>query len=276
MIPETFHSKGKALSMTAARSRRRFLALVAGLAVGALPPGPALAAREVLVFAAASLKTAMDEVAERYAQETGNRAILSFAGSSALARQIEQGAPADIFLSANRDWMDRLEQEGLVDPGARFDLLTNSLVLIAHGTTASPVEIGAGMDLAGLLGDGRLAMALVDAVPAGIYGKAALISLDLWNSVAPNIAQTDNVRAALALVSSGEAPLGIVYASDAAADGNVTVIGTFPADSHPPIVYPAAALARASESPAAADFLAYLRRPSARAAFRRQGFGVIE
>ncbi|MCA0940420.1 molybdate ABC transporter substrate-binding protein [Yangia mangrovi] len=231
-------------------------------------------AEEVVVFAAASLKTAMDEIAPAFEAQTGHEVTVSLAGSSALARQIEQGAPADIFISANEAWMDTLEEDGLLAPGSRSDLLRNSIVLIAHGADAVPVEISPALDLPGLLGEGRLAMALVDAVPAGIYGKAALESLGLWDTALPQVAQADNVRAALALVSTGEAPLGIVYATDAAADDNVSVIGTFPEDSHPPIVYPVAELA-GREGAAAVAFLAYLHGSEARAAFEAQGFEVI-
>ena len=248
------------------------LALLAGLA--ALWTAP-LAARagEVTIFAAASMKNALDEIAATYREETGNALVASLAGSSALARQIQQGAPADVFVSASADWMDELEKDGLIDAASRFDLLRNTLVLIAHGAGAAPVEIGPDMDLPGLLGGGKLAMALVDAVPAGVYGKAALTSLGLWDATAPNVAQADNVRAALALVATGEAPFGIVYATDAAASDNVTVVGTFPAETHPPIVYPAATVT-ASANPLKAEFLAYLSSPAARAAFERQGFAV--
>ncbi len=251
--------------------------LFAGLLFAAFatlaPPGRAQA-DEVTVFAAASMKNAMDEISDRYAEESGNAVVVSLAGSSALARQIQQGAPADIFISANPGWMDKLEAESLIVPATRFDLLNNSIVLIAHGKEVPPVAITAGMDLAGLLGEGHLAMALVDAVPAGIYGKAALQSLGIWEQVAPKVAQADNVRAALALVSTGEAPMGIVYATDAVADDNVTVIATFPSDSHPPIVYPAAAVAE-SDNPLTAQFLQYLRGAAAREAFERQGFVVV-
>ncbi|MGB8624340.1 MAG: molybdate ABC transporter substrate-binding protein [Paracoccaceae bacterium] len=232
-------------------------------------------AAEITVFAAASMKNAMDEVAESWAEVTGNNAVVSLAGSSALARQIEAGAPADIFISANPGWMDQLEEKGLIAPGTRFDLLHNAIVLIATGKQAAPVSIAPGFDLAGMLGDRKLAMAMVDAVPAGIYGKAALQSLGVWDAVAPKVAQADNVRAALALVSTGEAPLGIVYATDAVADDNVTVVGRFPADTHPPIVYPAAAVAD-SGNPLNAQFLDFLRGDAAKAAFERQGFEVVE
>ncbi|WP_288943952.1 molybdate ABC transporter substrate-binding protein [uncultured Roseovarius sp.] len=231
-------------------------------------------AEEITVFAAASMTNAMAEIEERFEAETGHDLSVSLAGSSALARQIQQGAPADVFISANPGWMDALEEDGLLEPGTRFELLNNAIVLIAHGTDADKVEIGPEMDLPALLADGKLAMALVDAVPAGIYGKAALEHLGLWETVAPQVVQADNVRAALALVSLGEASYGIVYATDAVADDKVTVVATFPKDSHPPIVYPAADIA-GRDTGAEAEFLDYLRGPVARAAFERQGFVVV-
>ena len=237
----------------------------------ALAAAPATA-ETVTVFAAASLTTALAEIEPAFEAATGHDLVLSLAGSSALARQIEQGAPADIFISASTDWLDHLEGLGLLEPGTRRDLLGNRLVLVAHGS-APAVRIGPDLDLPGLLGDGRLAMALVEAVPAGIYGKAALTSLGLWEAVAPQVAQSDNVRAALALVALGEAPLGIVYATDAVAEPRVSVIGTFPEDSHPPIVYPVADLAN-RDTAAEAAFLAFLAGPEARAALERQGFTV--
>lgn len=243
--------------------------------VALLSTASASIAGEITVFAAASMKDAMDEIAAGYEAQTGDTVLVSLAGSSTLARQIEQGAPADIFISANPGWMDRLQDAGLIVPETRFDLLGNAIVLIAHGQDAAPVEIKAGMDLAGLLGDGRLAMALVDAVPAGIYGKAALENLGEWGAVEAQVAQAENVRAALALVSLGEAPFGIVYRTDAVADDGVTVVGTFPADSHPPIIYPAAEVA-ASGNPLNGAFLEFLRGKEAREAFTRQGFEVIE
>ena len=248
-------------------------ALFAAAVLAALAAPFGARAGEVTVFAAASMKNALDEIALRYREETGNTLVASLAGSSALARQIQQGAPADVFVSASADWMDQLEKDGLIDVASRFDLLRNTLVLIAHGVGAAPVEIGPEMDLAGMLGEGRLAMALVDAVPAGVYGKAALTSLGQWEATAPKVAQADNVRAALALVATGEAPFGVVYATDAAATDSVTVVGTFPAETHPPIVYPAATVA-ASVNPLKVEFLDYLSSPAARAAFERQGFAV--
>lgn len=238
--------------------------LILTLLIACLPG--LLRADDIIVFAAASTKTALDEIAAAYQAATGNTVILSYAGSSALARQIQFGAPADLFLSANPGWMDALEADGLLLPGSRTDLLGNSLVLIAHDNTA-PMEITA---LPDALGEAHLAMALVDAVPAGIYGKAALNSLGLWDSLAPHVAQTDNVRAALALVALGEAPFGITYATDAMADPRVTVVASFPADSHPPITYPLAALTEAG-----LPFAAYLRSPEARTVFEAQGFTVI-
>ena len=234
---------------------------------------PPAMAEEVVVFAAASLKGALDRVAADWQARTGHRVTISYAGSNALAAQILQGAPADILVSAAEDWMDKVARAGLV--AARRDLLGTSLVLIAHGRDAAPVQIGPGLDLPALLNGGRLAMAMVDAVPAGQYGKAALQSLGLWDSVAAEIAQAENVRAALAFVARGEAPLGIVYATDAAAGDNVTVIATFPQDTHPPIVYPAALLTAAGD---AADraFFAALSEPAADAVFAAAGFALPE
>jgi molybdate transport system substrate-binding protein len=234
---------------------------------------PAQAAN-VLVFAAASMRTALDEIAADWQARTGDTVTLSYAGSGALARQIIAGAPADIFLSASTDWMDAVEAEGLIVAGTRRDLLGNTLVLVGHGAGAR-VAVSPVLDLPGLLGDGWLAMALVDSVPAGQYGKAALQSLGLWDSVAARVAQTDNVRAALALVATGEAPLGIVYATDAVAEPAVSVLGRFPAETHPPIVFPVALLTEATD-PADAAFLDALHGAAARAVFERNGFRVLD
>jgi len=252
--------------------RRRRAAGAAALALAIAAAVPA-SAGTVTVFAAASLTDALAEIETRFEAVTGHDVAVSLAGSSALARQIRHGAPADVFVSADPGWMDVLEADGLVEPGTRFDLLRNRLVLVAHGRGAEPVEIGPETDLVGLLGDGRLAMALVEAVPAGRYGKAALESLGLWDAVEDRVAQTDNVRAALALVALGEAPYGIVYATDAGAEDDVTVVGRFPAETHPPITYPAAGVAGRT-GPAAAAFLSYLRGPAAREAFDAAGFGM--
>jgi molybdate transport system substrate-binding protein len=226
------------------------------------------------VFAAASLKNALDAVNVQWQKETGRKASISYAASSALARQMEQGAPAQVFISADLDWMDYVASKGLIKPETRSNLLANRIVLIAPKGKAKAVDIRAGFDLARLLGDGRLAMANVDAVPAGRYGKAALEKLGVWPSVSGKTAQTENVRAALLLVSRGEAPAGIVYQTDAAADPNVEIIGTFPEDTHPPIIYPIALTAGATH-PDAAAFLTYIKSDKAKALFDAQGFTVL-
>lgn len=232
------------------------------------------AADQVTVFAAASLRTALDQIAADFGTQTGHEISISYAGSGSLARQILQGAPADLFISANVGWMDQVEEAGLVVDGTREDLLGNRLVLIAHDKDATPVELGPQTDLAALLEGGKLAMGMVDSVPAGQYGKAALTNLGLWDSVSAEVAQADNVRAALALVSTGEAPFGIVYATDAKADQNVTVVAEFPADSYPPIIYPAALLTEAADAGDRAFYEA-LSTPAAAEAFAAQGFSVL-
>ncbi|MEP2532173.1 molybdate ABC transporter substrate-binding protein [Shimia sp.] len=235
---------------------------------------PGARAGEVVVFAAASLKNAMDDVADTFEAETGHQVVVSLAGSSALARQITYGAPADVFLSANSEWMDYLEQGGLIDVDTRVDLLGNTLVLIAPkgGTpVARPVV---GKDIPALLGEGRLAMALVEAVPAGQYGKAALEALGVWDQVQAQVAQLDNVRAALALVALGEARLGIVYKTDARASEDVEIVGVFPEGIAPDVVYPVAGLTT-RDNPVTPVFLTFLQGAQARAAFERQGFRVL-
>ncbi|MDX1781188.1 MAG: molybdate ABC transporter substrate-binding protein [Thalassovita sp.] len=232
-----------------------------------LLPIPALSG-QITVFAAASLKTALDEVATEWQAQSEDRLILSFAGSSALARQIEAGAPADLFLSANTAWMDHLQEQGLLKPGSRSDLLGNRIVLIASaGAPAQPLN----STLVDALDGGHLAMALVQAVPAGIYGRAALEHLGLWADLAPRVAQADNVRAALALVATGETPFGVVYATDALAEPRVEVVAEFPAASHPAITYPVAIIAE-SRAPGTDAFLEYLKGPVAKAIFLRHGF----
>jgi molybdate transport system substrate-binding protein len=233
-----------------------------------------LRAEEVVVFAAASLKTALDEVAAEFEASTGNSVTISYAGSNQLAKQIIEGAPADIFLSAAVNWMDAVDQAGLVVPVQRRDLWGNDLVLIAHGTDASPVEIGPELDLVALLDGGMLSMAMVDAVPAGQYGKQSLEALGLWAVAEPLVAQSENVRAALALVATGEASYGIVYASDAVAGDNVTVVGQFPETSHAPITYPAALLTGATDAADRAFFDA-LSADAADAKFDAQGFKIL-
>ena len=249
--------------------RRTVLALLSALALATQA-----AADEVVVFAAASLKTALDTVATDFQAATGHRVIISYAGSNALARQIIDGAPADIFLSAAVAWMDEVESAGLLAPGTRRDLFGNRLVLIAHGKDAPPVTLGPDLDLAGLLGDGRLSMAMVDAVPAGQYGKEALTTLGLWPSVSAAVAQSENVRAALTLVATGEAPLGVVYATDVARSDDVTVIATFPEGSHQPITYPGALLTNATDAADRAFFAALSSDPGD-ATFAALGFAIL-
>jgi len=200
--------------------------------------------------------------------------VISYAASNTLIKQIEQGAPADIFISADLDWMDYGQQKDLIRPDSRSNLLGNRLVLIAPKDSSVSANIQPGFDLAALLKGGRLAMGNVDAVPAGKYGKASLEKLGVWDSVKDKIAQAETVRAALLFVSRGEAPLGIVYQTDAAADPGVKIVGTFPENTHPPIIYPVA-LTKESANADAQAFLNYLRSPAARAAFERQGFAVL-
>jgi len=258
--------------------RRVWLRWVLGSAVALLVPwssqAPARAqGGDVVVFAAASLKNALDAVNAQWQKETGKSAKISYAASSALAKQIEQGAPAQMFISADLDWMDYVEKKNQIKPESRSNLLGNRIVLIAPKDKAQPIDIKPGFDLAKVLGDGRLSMANVDSVPAGKYGKAALEKLGVWASVSNKLAQAENVRAALLLVSRGEAPAGIVYQTDAASDSSVKIIGTFPEDTHPPIIYPIALTANAS--PDAAAFLAYIRSDKAKPLFEAQGFTVL-
>lgn len=231
-------------------------------------------AADVTVFAAASLGDVLKEAATLWEAETGHAVTLVPAGSSALARQIAAGAPADVFLSASPDWMDWLQAQDLIDTATRRILMQNALVLVGSGASArGPVVMGPGFDIAARLGpDERLAMALVNAVPAGIYGKEALQWLGQWEALAPHVAQADNVRAALALVALGEAPLGIVYATDARAEPDVHVIATFPEDSHPPILYPGAVTTDAADPVAAAAFLDWIRGPETQAILVDHGF----
>lgn len=221
---------------------------------------------EVTIFAAASLKTALDQIAAGYAEASGDSLRISYGGSSALARQIVAGAPADLFISASVPWMDEVAAK--LPLRNRRDLLGNRLVLIAHGS-AAPMNIA---DLPARLGHDRLAMALVDAVPVGQYGKQALQSLGLWDALAPQVAQADDARAALALVALGAAPYGVTYASDALAEPRVTAIYDFPSDSHDAITYPAALL---TDNAAAAALLETLAAPEATAIFAANGFTVL-
>jgi molybdate transport system substrate-binding protein len=240
--------------------------LAAGLALTA---GPVLAQRAgVRIFAAASLQTALTKIAAGY-RGPGAPMRPTFGASSAMARQIAQGAPADLFISADTEWMDWLSQRRLIAAGTRRNLLSNRLVLIAPKTSPVSLKIAARMPLASALGGGRLAIADPVAVPAGKYGKAALVKLGVWDSVAGRLAPAENVRTALAYVARGEAPLGIVYATDAHAEPRVKVVGVFPQTTHPRILYPAA-LTKAT--PTGRAVLDYLSGPRAMAVFAAEGF----
>lgn len=240
------------------------------LAAALIALAPAAHADEITIFAAASLKDALDGVAAQWQEShPGDTVVISYAGSSQLAKQVQQGAPADLFISASSEWMDAVEKSGDIDAATRKDLLGNTLVLVGTGTpAAAPVT-----DLPALLGEHKLAMALVDSVPAGQYGKQALEHLGLWSKVESHVAQADNVRAALKLVATAEAPLGIVYGSDAVAEKGVGVIATFPEDSHDKITYPAA-VTKSADTPQAAAFLDSLTQEPAKSIFESQGFTV--
>lgn len=229
---------------------------------------PTSAHADITVFAAASLAESVSEIARLFEQENGEKVTVSFAGSSTLARQISLGAPADIFISANVDWMDELENQGWLLPETRVDLLGNSLVVIAP-TGSAPIEIN---ELYAHLDGQYLAVALVDAVPAGIYTKAAFRAMGLWDEIADNVAQTDNVRAALALVATGAAPYGIVYASDALAQKRVDIVGEFPPEIHPEITYPMAQIAGQSGHDSGSDFAKFLHTAPAQEIFESRGF----
>jgi molybdate transport system substrate-binding protein len=233
---------------------------------------PAAAEDKVLtVFAAASMKNALDDIDAAFTARTGIKVNASYAASSTLARQIEQGAPADIFVSADTDWMDYAASKKDINEATRINLLGNSIVLIApKDSKIGNVTIGAGFDLATLAGDGRIATGDVKAVPVGKYAKAALEKLGAWTRAEPKFAMADSVRAALTLVARGEAVLGIVYSTDAKVEPGVKIVGTFPPDSHPPIIYPVAATAIAK--PEGNDYLAFLRSQAARAVFEKYGF----
>lgn len=252
------------------------LLCLAFAAVGLPQPAHAKQGDTIKVFAAASLKNALDEAAQAFTKQSGQTISVSYAASSALAKQIEQSAPADIFISADLDWMDYLEERKLLLEGTRKNLLGNDLVLIAPASSALSLDIAPGFDLAGALAGGRLAVGSVQGVPAGKYAKAALESLKVWDSVADKLAQADNVRAALALVAQGEAPLGIVYKTDAFAEPKVKIIARFPEDTHPPIIYPAAILKEAAAPDAAKAFLAFLSTPEAGSIFSKHGFGLAK
>jgi molybdate transport system substrate-binding protein len=229
--------------------------------------------RDVLVFGAASLKNALDEANGLFLFENGSGIKVSYGASSTLAKQIENGAPADVFISADLDWMDYLAERKLIKPETRAKFLGNKLVLVTAADSKVALTIGQNFPLAQALGNGRLAMADPAAAPAGKYGKAALEKLGVWASVANKVAPAQDVRAALLLVSRGEAPLGIVYQTDAAADKNVKIVGTFPESSHPPIIYPIAILANSTNG-VTPVYVQYLLSPKAEPFFEKQGFVV--
>ena len=246
-------------------------ALVVAFAVTGLAlPARAQNAPELLVFGAASLTNALDEISASYTRDTGQAVKCSYAASSALARQIEAGARADVFVSADVEWMDYVQGRALVDPATRSDLLGNRLVLIAPASSDVKLTIAPHFALAQALGTGKLATGDPEYVPVGRYARAALTSLGVWSEVEDRLVRADNVRTALAFVSRGEAPLGIVYGTDAQVDKGVRVVDTFPESSHLKIVYPVAVTKGAREG--AARFVEYLRKPEAQASFKRFGF----
>jgi molybdate transport system substrate-binding protein len=230
--------------------------------------------KTITLFAAASLKNALDDLNAVFTQRGGVKVVASYAATSALVRQIEQGAPVDVFISADLEWMDYAAQKKLLKPGTRFNLLGNRLVLIApKDSRIGDVAIGPGFDLARLAGDGRIVTGDVRAVPAGKYARAALEKLGAWRAAEPKLAMVENVRAALALVARGEAALGIVYETDAKVEPNVKIVGRFPQNSHPPIIYPAALTAAAK--PDAAAYMTFLRSATAQVFFERHGFTYL-
>jgi molybdate transport system substrate-binding protein len=230
--------------------------------------------KTLTVFAAASMKNALDDIDAAYTKKTGTKVVVSYAASSTLMKQIEQGAPADVFASADLDWMDYGSQKKVIKDASRVNLLGNKIVLIApKDSKIANVQIGPGFDLAKLASDGRIATGDVQSVPVGKYAKAALEKLGAWQAAAPKFAMSENVRAALALVSRGEAVLGIVYETDAKVEPGVKIVGAFPSDSHPPIVYPVAATVTAK--PEANDYLAFLRSQAAKTIFENYGFTFL-
>jgi molybdate transport system substrate-binding protein len=254
------------------RLARTLLALA--VAIGLFSPPSWADEKALTVFAAASMKNALDEVDTAYTARTGIKVTASYAASSGLAKQIDQGAPADIFLSADTDWMDYAIKHKTISPETRTNLLGNSIVLIAPtDSSIDKVTIAPGFDLAKLAGTGRIATGDVSSVPVGKYAKAALEKLGAWDAAASKFAMAESVRAALTLVARGEAVLGIVYATDAKVEPGVKIVGNFPADSHPPIIYPVAATT--SACPEAANYLAFLYSQAAKAIFEKYGFSFL-
>jgi len=254
---------------------RRILGVVVSLALLWAVPGVAARADQVTVLAAASLTDVLGQIDGDFQKQSGNTVKAAFGGSSALAKQLEAGAPADLFISADVPWMDYVAKANLIDPASRGNLLGNHLVLVAPQDSAvNAGEITSAFDLAGALKGGKLSVADTNAVPAGKYAKAALTKLGMWDKVEKSLAQAENVRAALALVERNEAPLGIVYQTDASV-AKVKVVGTFPDDSHPPIIYPVALTVQGAKSDAAKAYLAYLKSDAAKAVFQKAGFIIL-
>jgi len=224
----------------------------------------------ILVFAAASLTNVLDEIGTAYTQQTGQTVKFSYAASSALARQLEAGARADVFFSADLEWMDYVQARGLIDRTTRRNVLGNRLALVAPADSKIELKIAPGFALVAALSNGRLATGDPESVPVGKYARSALTSLGVWNDVADRLVRADNVRSALAFIARGETPLGIVYETDAKVEKRVRVVDFFPADSHPPIVYPVAVTAQAR--PAARQFIDFLQSAPAQQAFKKYGF----
>ncbi len=262
--------------MVVAMKHRLIPAILLGLAFlsqGAAAQTPAPG--RLVVFAAASMQTALDAIAPLFAKQSGTTPAISYGSSGILAKQIEQDAPADVFISADVKWMDELQAKKLVAPGTRRNLLGNALVLIEPADAQMQLKIAPGFALAAAAGDGKIAVCTVESCPAGIYAKEALQKLGVWDAVEPKLAQAANVRGALSLVARGEAKLGIVYATDAKAEPRVKVVDVFPEASHSPIIYPAAVIA-ASKNPAAAAFLRFLATPAAVKILQDQGFAILQ
>src|ERR1700683_5237979 len=260
---------------TVVLTRKSILAAFAAtIAIVAVPFAAQAQDKSITVFAAASMKNALDDVNAAFTRQSGVKVVASYDASSALMKQIEGGAPADVFVSADLQWMDYGSQKKLIKDDTRVNLLGNELVLIAaKDSKIGNVAIEPGFDLAKLAGDGRIATGDVKAVPVGIYAKAALEKLGVWSAVEPKMAMTANVRAALVLVARGEAPLGIVYSTDAKVEPGVKVVGVFPDDTHPPIIYPVAATVNAK--PDAVPYLDFLRSQAAKTIFENYGFTVL-
>jgi molybdate transport system substrate-binding protein len=255
-------------------TRFRLVSTALTVALGLVILAPAAFADDVLVFAAASLKNALDDTVAAYAKTGGAAIKVSYGSSGALAKQIDADAPADIFISADPDWMNDVQKNNKIKTDTRLDFLGNVLVLVEPADSTTKVDIKPGFPLATMLGDNKLSMANPDSVPAGMYGKAALTKLGVWDAVQPKVSSAADVRAALVFVERKEAPFGIVYQTDAAADQGVKIAAVFPKDTYPPIIYPAAILA-SSKNPDAVKFFAFMHSAAAKPFFTKQGFAVL-